>query len=224
MSAEPQTDAGGAERLAVEATQRIAERLTSLRLERRLRIAELARQVSVSPSLISQIERGQSLPSVTTLFALAQQLGVPVDALFRDPAGAEDERDGAGPAEERAPGRSSTGRYVVTRSDRPTLEIHGGVRWERLSRAPLGGLEFMELVYRPRAESSPQLYRHPGLECVLVTENVLDIAVGDEVNRLQAGDSICFPSSLQHRYVNPTDRDTRAITAILRDWNGAAPA
>jgi mannose-6-phosphate isomerase-like protein (cupin superfamily) len=53
---------------------------------------------------------------------------------------------------------------------------------------------------------------------------VLDIAVGDELNRLYAGDSICFPSALQHRYVNPTDRDTRAITAILRDWKGAAPA
>jgi transcriptional regulator with XRE-family HTH domain len=222
MSAEPQAPSGGVERLAVEATQRIAERLTSLRLERRLRIAELARQVSVSPSLISQIERGQSLPSVTTLFALARQLDVPVDALFREPTEESPVVTVDEPGSE--PPRARAGRWVITPADRPALEIHGGVRWERLSRAPLGGLEFMELVYRPHAESSPQLYRHPGLECVLVTENVLDIAVGDELNRLYAGDSICFPSALQHRYVNPTDRDTRAITAILRDWKGAAPA
>ena len=38
--------------------------------------------VGVSPSLISQIERGQSQPSVATLFALAESLDVPVDAFF----------------------------------------------------------------------------------------------------------------------------------------------
>ena len=38
--------------------------------------------VGVSPSLISQIERGQSQPSVATLFALAESLEVPVDAFF----------------------------------------------------------------------------------------------------------------------------------------------
>src|ERR1039457_6236424 len=53
---------------------------------RRKRVVELAREVGVTPSLISQIERGQSRPSVSTLFAMAQALEVPVDAFFREPA------------------------------------------------------------------------------------------------------------------------------------------
>ena len=66
----------------------IGRRLAAYRAERGLRVAELAREIGVTPSLISQIERGQSRPSVSTLFALAQALDVPVDAFFREPAAA----------------------------------------------------------------------------------------------------------------------------------------
>jgi transcriptional regulator with XRE-family HTH domain len=213
---------------AVVATQRIGERLAYLRAQRKLKISDLARRISVSPSLISQIERGQSRPSVTTLFALAQELEVPVDAFFESGTLGDLERGTAELARAlRTPGdavrREANGspgeseRYLLKHDERPTVDIRGGVRWERLTRTPLTDLEFMELVYEPGAESDSQLYRHPGLECVLVIENRLDITVGFEVNRVMAGDSIAFPSSLPHRYVNPTDRVSRAVTVILRD-------
>src|SRR5690348_4656588 len=64
------------------ATAGIGVRLAELRHARRMRVSELARQAGVSPSLISQIERGGSKPSVGTLFAFAKVLGVPVDVFF----------------------------------------------------------------------------------------------------------------------------------------------
>src|SRR5215831_479771 len=63
----------------------IGRRLAAHRAQRGMRVAELAREVGVTPSLISQIERGMSRPSVSTLFAIAQALDVPVDAFFREP-------------------------------------------------------------------------------------------------------------------------------------------
>jgi transcriptional regulator with XRE-family HTH domain len=232
---------------AVEATQRIGERLAYLRSQRNLKISDLARRIGVSPSLISQIERGQSRPSVTTLFALAQALAVPVDAFFESgplseleaAAAAAVGSDERGRAMDEAIGtlararaesvrRAGEGlregeRYLLKHDERPTVDIRGGVRWERLTRTPLNDLEFMELVYEPGAESDPQLYRHPGLECVVVIENRLDITIGFEVNQVMAGDSIAFPSSLPHRYVNPTSQVSRAITVILRDDLSALP-
>src|ERR1700704_1002758 len=44
----------------------------------------LARYVGVSPSLVSQIERGKVMPSVGTLYTIANQLDLVVDDLFRD--------------------------------------------------------------------------------------------------------------------------------------------
>jgi quercetin dioxygenase-like cupin family protein len=52
---------------------------------------------------------------------------------------------------------------------------------------------------------------------VLVLSGTLVIFVGFERYELDAGDSICFPSSMPHRYVNPTDEVTRSVTMILPD-------
>jgi transcriptional regulator with XRE-family HTH domain/quercetin dioxygenase-like cupin family protein len=45
-------------------------------------VRELARQLGVSPSFVSQLENGKSRPSVATLYSLAQFLGVSMDRLF----------------------------------------------------------------------------------------------------------------------------------------------
>jgi DNA-binding XRE family transcriptional regulator/mannose-6-phosphate isomerase-like protein (cupin superfamily) len=194
-----------------------------------MRVAELAREVGVTPSLISQIERGQSRPSVSTLFALAQALDMPVDAFFREPAPAEAPQAVSTPAAAPAgaPGRGNAvtgperhgaeGRYVVRRGTRAAIDIEGGVRWERLTPETLRHLDFFELVYGPGAESNPTLYSHPGTEMVLMMTGVLEISVGFETYRLEPGDSMQFPSSMPHRYANPEQQTARAVTVILYD-------
>ncbi len=52
---------------------------------------------------------------------------------------------------------------------------------------------------------------------VVVLSGRLDIFVGFERYDLSLGDSLCFPSSRPHRYVNPADVTTRAISVILPD-------
>jgi DNA-binding XRE family transcriptional regulator/quercetin dioxygenase-like cupin family protein len=217
----------------------IGRRLAAHRERRGLRVAEFAREIGVSPSLISQIERGQARPSVSTLFAMAQALDVPVDAFFREqePDGAvgraHRSRPAAGHPGWDGPGTSAaetdTGdpgdpggehRYVVRRGSRAAIDIEGGVRWERLTPRTLPHLDFMQLVYGPHAQSNPSLYTHPGTEMVLVTTGILDISVGFERYRLEAGDSMHFPSSMPHQYVNPTDETARAVTVILYDCPG----
>lgn len=192
----------------------VRKALTERRRAIPMSMSELGRRVGVSASMISQIERGRTLPSVGTLFALAAALGVTVDA-FIDPE-SEVAFEEAGPAG-RTERPEAEGRYVVRRDERASIPIKGGVRWERLSPDSLGDVEFLELNYAPRAESDERLYRHPGIEMVLVLEGSFEIHLGFDRFRLEQGDSIVFPSSLPHRYVNPTDAPTRAVTTIIRD-------
>jgi transcriptional regulator with XRE-family HTH domain len=209
----------------------IGERVAAHRAARALTVSELARAIGVSRSMVSQIERGQSRPSVSTLFALAEALRVPVDAFFRDVHGDETAAEPAGPgtpaaepvaAPDRADPRApQADRYLVRRDARAVIDIEGGVRWERLTPATLDEVEFLELVYAPQAESNASLYRHPGIEMVLVLSGRLDIFVGFEHYELGPGDSIWFPSTTPHRYLNPTDETTRAVTVLLRDPAGA---
>jgi transcriptional regulator with XRE-family HTH domain/quercetin dioxygenase-like cupin family protein len=223
----------------------IGRRLAAFRSQRAMRVADLAREVGVTPSLISQIERGLSRPSVSTLFAISQTLDVPVDAFFREPPQATAASPhppgatGRGSAAEAGtgvadPGRArrppppgqtagADGRYVIRRGDRAAIDIEGGVRWERLTRTTLDHLDFLELVYEPGAQSHARQYTHPGTEMVVVMSGCLEITVGFESYRLEAGDSIDFPSSMPHRYVNPSAETTRAVTVILYDCPDGAP-
>jgi transcriptional regulator with XRE-family HTH domain len=188
----------------------IGRRIAAYRAQRGLRVSDLARSVGVSPSLVSQIEHGQSRPSVSTLFAVAEALSLPVDAFFRE------QPDPASPAEPRET-LAYVDPYLVRRAKRVVVDIEGGVCWERLTPTPLRDVEFLELVYEPGAQSNPTLYRHPGTEMIVVLSGRLDIYLGFERYHLAPGDSMHFSSALPHRYVNPTRETTRAITTILRD-------
>ena len=211
------------------AAGRVGERVATHRKDRHLKVSELARMVGVSPSLISQIERGQSQPSVATLFALAESLEVPVDAFFvKDGAAITPQQQPKAPAAPAAPESSPTAapsqRYVVRGDARSAISIEGGVLWERLTPETLPHVDFLELIYEPGAQSNPELYRHPGTEMVLVLSGRFDIYVGFERYELSPGDSIHFPSSFPHRYVNPSDEVSRAVTVILHDGQLQAPA
>lgn len=207
----------------------LREQIVERRQELGLSKSELARKIGVSPSMVSQIERGNSLPSVPTLFALATALGANVDTFFvADPAVAasaprrttalpEDPTRQSPTAEETRDDVLRSDQYLVRKDDRALIDISGGVRWERLTPHPLADVEFLELKYEPHAQSNESPYRHPGFELVVVLEGRFEISVGFEKYVLEPGDSIAFPSSLPHRYCNPLDRESRAITTILRD-------
>src|SRR5215467_11181206 len=60
----------------------LGPRLRRARGERRLSARELARRIGCSASLISQIERGVSVPSVGVLYSLATELGSSLDHLL----------------------------------------------------------------------------------------------------------------------------------------------
>ena len=67
----------------------LGPRLRQVREQRGLSARELARRTQCSPSLISQIERGLSAPSVGMLYALATELRTSLDFLFSAAAPAD---------------------------------------------------------------------------------------------------------------------------------------
>ncbi len=52
---------------------------------------------------------------------------------------------------------------------------------------------------------------------VLVLAGTLTVFVGFERYELDVGDSIHFPSTVPHRYVNVGEIEARAVTVILHD-------
>jgi mannose-6-phosphate isomerase-like protein (cupin superfamily) len=55
---------------------------------------------------------------------------------------------------------------------------------------------------------------HTGEECGVILEGELIVRLGTQEIHLNEGDSICFPSSTPHRFVNPGDTVCRSIWAM----------
>jgi transcriptional regulator with XRE-family HTH domain len=73
----------------------LGSRLRRARQRSGLTLREVARQLGVSASFVSQLENGKSQPSVVTLYSLTQLLGVSIDQMFEPERARE---DGAGSA------------------------------------------------------------------------------------------------------------------------------
>jgi quercetin dioxygenase-like cupin family protein/DNA-binding XRE family transcriptional regulator len=60
-----------------------------------LSLRELARRVGVSASMLSQVETDRTRPSVSTIYAIATELGISIDALLSDREAADMDAAGA---------------------------------------------------------------------------------------------------------------------------------
>jgi transcriptional regulator with XRE-family HTH domain len=203
----------------------VGERLRERRLSLNMSVRELARRLSLSPSLISQIERGKAMPSVATLYAITTELKLSMDALFSEPIdGQTPERtsDGEGFAEVQEignGGRPAADQLnpVVHPDDRKRIQLASGVRWERLTRSPDPNVDFLYVVYEPGGASCDAdiLMRHSGREYGNVLSGTLEVTVGFETYILGPGDAISFDSTIPHRLATLGDEPVHAIWFVV---------
>jgi transcriptional regulator with XRE-family HTH domain len=199
----------------------MGDRLRAARLARGLSVRGLAERLDVSPSLISQVETGRARPSVNTLYAIASELGLSLDELlFREPrSGAvADDEEGLESAPDSIPGVEPLGLQlpdvpVQRATTRQAIRLASGVVWERLTTASLGSVDFLYVTYEVGGASSLEdaLHRHPGQELGFVISGSLEVRVGLEVHRLEAGDAIAFDSTTPHRLYNVGDTPVHAV-------------
>jgi transcriptional regulator with XRE-family HTH domain len=215
--------------------ENLGARLKRARQRSGLALREVARQLGVSASFVSQMENGKSTPSVATLYSMAQLLGVSIDELFSGDE-AEPGPDGHDQPVSLAPpdthdggpiSRSTLGspgdawpseqvrpRVSVTRpGGRKRLEMDTGVIWEQLATNTGAGLDFMWIFYPPHSTSTndKRMLQHAGSEFGYLLEGELEVTVAFEVFTLQAGDAIGFDSSTPHLLTNRTDHPAKGI-------------
>jgi transcriptional regulator with XRE-family HTH domain len=221
----------------------LGPRLRLAREERQLSVRELARRIGCSASLISQIERGISIPSVGVLYSLATELDSSLDHLL---FGADPRRPAAEPAVTavaegatmaegatvaelgpggQGPAPASGGPGIVQRAGgRSIIDLASGVRWERLTPGADAMTDFLEVVYDPGGHSTDERrpLRHDGHEYGLVISGTLQANVGFESYELGPGDSIAFDSSTPHEYLNKTGEPVHAIWVVVHSEPGRA--
>ena len=177
-----------------EIHDRLAQSLRDARRARGLSLDAVAKLSGVSRSMVSQIERGESSPTVATLWNLTQALQVDFAGLLE--------------------GRPSGGIEVIRAEAAPVISGRGmGVRIRILS-APeaVGEHEVYELIFEPGGALLSDPHRPGCREHLAVIDGRLSVESGEAAERLGPGDTARYPADRPHAI--RADGAARAILIV----------
>jgi transcriptional regulator with XRE-family HTH domain len=185
---------------------RIARRVRDLRAAAGLSLEALAAHCGISRSMISLIERGESSPTAVLLEKLASGLGVPLAALFDPPE----------------PSPSP----VARAAEQPSWkDPHSGYVRRNVSPAGVGSqVQIVDVHFPPGArvayETGP---REPVMhQQVWVIEGVIEVTVGADRHRLEAGDCLAMILDRPIAFHNP-GRATARYAVVLASMTHPLP-
>ncbi|WP_214370507.1 helix-turn-helix domain-containing protein [Pseudonocardia sp. H11422] len=170
----------------------IGPKVRALRHDRGLTLQQLAHLADVSAAAVHKVERGEMVPTITTMLKIAGALGTPIRHFVSDDT---EVRPLAvhtrALAEDPAATGTATGSVTIT----------GPADRFRASGSVTHVEPTTERAGRPDAG-----------ECLVVVLNGrLTFAIGDESYTVAAGESLHFPTHVEHRWSNPGPVPARAL-------------
>lgn len=165
---------------------RIGERLKEIRNIRQMTLDDVAKITGVSKPMLGQIERGQSSPTINTLWKISTGLKIPLSFFCK-----QEEADF----------------QVVGRSDIEQItEEEGGMKaYPMFPFDPVRNVEvfYLEMDAQVRHPSDPQ--RRGVEKYIFVTDGSLKVIIGKEEILLTADQSMRFRADVAHVYHNVSD-------------------
>ncbi len=178
----------------------LGRRVKLERLAKSMTLKQVADASHMSPTHISEIERGRTSPTVGALLRIAYALGKPATYFVE---------------EEELPSVSVVRRHE--RARRGVAESGQSVAdLDFLTTGiPAGRLRVVEL--RDFVIGPVEGTLHEGEEIVLVTRGRMKVTVGDTSYELEEGDCVQFKASLPHSFEKMGEGDPRALWITASD-------
>lgn len=175
----------------------IGEKIAQYRKNKNMSIRDLAKLAEVTPSLLSQIERGLANPSVNSLKSIANALNTPLFTFFTSEVIKED--------------------LIVRGDNRKKVIIPGAdnVIYELLAPGTNDNLEFAIMDLSPKSSSCMDYIHHNGYEIAYVLEGKVNLYLDDEKFELNKEDSVKIPVGVKHKWENDTDKRAKVVFAVI---------
>jgi XRE family transcriptional regulator, regulator of sulfur utilization len=176
----------------------VGARVRALREGMDLSLRDLAARSGVSAPMLSQVERGETSPTLVVADRIAAGLDLSLSQLLRLDEG---------------------GHVVLIRATERRMRRHRGHRTEELT-PPLPGQRADVSLHRldPGAVTGrpgdPPLHEPGARETAVVLVGELALLIDEERHDLSAGDSVTFDADLPHRFRNPGDRAAEFLAVV----------
>lgn len=175
----------------------IGKKIAQIRNRKNLSVRKLAELSNVTPSMLSQIERGNANPSVNSLKSIASALEVPLFTFFTSEVVKED----------LIVRKDSRKKVILPKSD--------NVIYEMLAPGIRDNFEFAIMTLYPNTSSSNGDISHTGYELSYVLEGEATLYLDDDKFTLYKGDSVKISAGINHRWENNTNEEVKVIFAVI---------
>jgi len=171
-------------------TEVVQENLKWIRHTKGYSLDKLANRCGVSRAMLSQIEQGKSVPTISVLWKIANGLSVPFSELLKE--------------------KKAEGIHVLKAENSKVLFSNSKVFASRALFPFLGNrkTEFYELILKPGGHEVADPHKTGTTENIVVVTGKLRLRVGEKVVELEPKDSVYFRADVPHEYSNPSDSDT----------------
>lgn len=163
-------------------TVRIGAKLRAARKMRSLTLDQVAQGAGLTKGFVSRLERDDVSPSVASLVAVCEILGLRVGDLFDPPV--------------TAVLRAGEGRLI-------NFGGHGAAEW-LITPGTQTSLEVIHSVIEPGGGGGDELYvLDCDTECVYVLRGTIEVVLESGPEVLSVGDAMTFPGTAPHTWRNP---------------------
>ncbi|MEI2264938.1 helix-turn-helix domain-containing protein [Erwinia sp. CGal63] len=166
--------------------------LKTLRQARAWSLSEAATQTGVSKAMLGQIERGESSPTVATLWKIATGFNVPFSLFINEQA-----MRATGEERRRRPQTAATMQASPLFPYDPQL-----------------GFDMLVVELAAGALSESSAHERGVVEHVVVIAGELQLATGAQWHTLKAGEGLRFQADTSHSYRNDSEQPVRFYSLI----------
>lgn len=183
---------------AAALSNQLGKTVQRLRKAYNLSLSELSGQSGVAKSIISQIERNETNPTLATIWRLSQALDVSIERVLR---AVDDE-----PFLE----KSSRGDTPVLISDdgKCKLAIIGWIK-------TVEWLQWYDFSADPGGVLESEAHQRGSVESLSVSEGELEVEVGNATERARAGETLRYRSDRPHAIRNVSQKPAAATMVCI---------
>ncbi|GIO88663.1 DNA-binding protein [Paenibacillus faecis] len=165
---------------------RVGHNLQRIRKQRQLSLDKVAQLTGVSKGTLHQIERGETQPTVTTLWKIAVGLNITFSLLLKE----EESRV-----------------HIVSRKEEPdAIEDNGRCKLYLLfPYDPQTRIETYKIMLSPGCDYVSLPHQDGVQEYITVVSGVFNLQIKEDIYTLHEGQGIRFSGELEHRYLNHTE-------------------
>lgn len=186
----------------------LGKTIQRLRKAYNMSLGELSEQSGVAKSIISQIERNETNPTLSTVYRLSKALDTTIDEVLKEDAGKAFLEHQLKPGIPILESQDGLCRLAII----GPLNLVDQLQWYDFQAKPAGVLE-----------SDPH---PPGtVEHLYLLRGEIEVTAGEEVKRAKMGEAIRFRGDLPHKIVNIGEGSAHAtMVLVLRQLGGGEAA